>query len=76
MLSADASEIYGAINSSEVGDGTWECPSQEMINSMFDRLLSDKEILIHMCNRINELKKNGYYNGGYECVKLAVEGHK
>ena len=69
-------EIYGAINSSEVGDGTWECPSQEMINSMFDRLLSDKEILIHMCNRINELKKNGYYNGGYECVKLAVEGHK
>lgn len=68
-------EVYGAINSSELGDGTWECPKSNLINAMLDRLLSDKEILIHMCNRINELKSFGYYNGGYECVKLAVKGY-
>ena len=41
---------------------------------MLDRLITDKEILLHMIDRINELKKDGYYNGGYECVKLAVRG--
>ena len=66
-------EVYGAINSSELGDGVFECPTNKTINSMLDRLLEDKEILIHMCNRINELKKTGYYNGGYECVKLAAK---
>ncbi|MCR5231144.1 MAG: hypothetical protein K6B64_00685 [Acholeplasmatales bacterium] len=65
-------EVYGAVNSSELGDGTFECPTEKTVNQMLDRLLSDKEILIHMCNRIDELKKSGYYNGAYECVKLAA----
>ena len=39
---------------------------------MIDRLIADKEILIHMCRRINDMKRNGDYNGAYECVKLAV----
>jgi len=37
-----------------------------------DRLISDKEILLHMIDRIEELKGQGYYDGGYKCVKLAV----
>ena len=64
-------EVYGAVNSQEIGDGTFECPTEKTVNLMLDRLLSDKEILIHMCNRIDELKKQGYYDGAYECVKLA-----
>jgi hypothetical protein len=39
---------------------------------MLDRLLSDSELLVHMCNRIDELKKTGYYDGAYKCVKLAA----
>jgi len=66
-------EVYGAVNSQEIGDGTFECPTEHTVNQMLDRLLSDKEILVHMCERINELKKTGYYNGAYECVRLAAK---
>ena len=67
-------EVYGAINGREKGDSTFECPTKESINEMLDRLLSDKEILTHMCNQITDLKAKGFYAGGYECVKLAVKG--
>lgn len=65
-------EVYGAINGQELGDSTFECPTIKGINAMFDRLLMDKEILVHMINEIERLKEQGYYNGAYECVKLAV----
>ena len=65
-------EVYGAINGREKGDSTFECPTKKEINQMLDRLLSDKEILIHMVDQINVLNKNGAYNGAYECVRLAV----
>ena len=65
-------EVYGAINGQELGDSTFECPKLNQINEMLDRLLSDKEILAHMVSEINRLKASGYYNGAYECVKLAV----
>ncbi|MBO4535049.1 MAG: hypothetical protein J5755_03855, partial [Clostridia bacterium] len=65
-------EVYGAINGREKGDSTFECPTEESINEMFDRLLEDKEILAHMCDRIDELKATGYYDGAYECVRLAA----
>jgi len=65
-------EVYGAIHSQEYGDGTFECPTNNEMNMMLDRLLNDKDILKHMISRINVLKKEGHYNGGYECVKLAA----
>ena len=65
-------EVYGAVNSSELGDGTFECPTKNTVNAMLDRLLSDSELFVHMCNRIDELKKTGYYDGAYKCVKLAA----
>lgn len=65
-------EVYGAINGREYGDSTPEFPTKESINQTLDRLIADKEILIHLCNRIDELKKQGHYNGAYECVKLAA----
>ena len=37
-------------------------------------LITDKAILKHMCGRIVTLKNQGVYNGGYEVVKLAVNG--
>ena len=65
-------EVYGAINGRECGDSTPECPTKKEANAMLDRLLSDKELIPHMCDRIDELKKEGHYDGAYECVKLAV----
>ena len=65
-------EVYGAINGREYGDSTFECPTKESINEMLDRLISDKEIIPHMCDQIDELKKQGHYDGAYECVRLAA----
>lgn len=65
-------EVYGAVNGQELGDSTFECPKLDQINEMLDRLLRDKEIISHMVLQINKLKEAGYYNGAYECVKLAV----
>ena len=65
-------EVYGAINGREKGDSTFECPTAQSINEMFDRLLSDHEILAHMCDRIDQLKAQGYYDGAYQCVRLAT----
>lgn len=65
-------EVYGAINGREYGDSTPEFPTKDSINETLDRLISDKEIIPHICDRIDELKKQGHYNGAYECVKLAV----
>ena len=69
-------EVYGAINGREYGDSTPECPTKKTINEMLDTLIFDKDIIYHMCDRIDYLKKVGHYNGAYECVKLAVGGKK
>lgn len=67
-------EVYGGINGREYGDSTFECETANEINNMLDRLISDKEIISHMCDKIVELKKEGHYDGAYKCVKLATEG--
>ncbi|MCR4562298.1 MAG: hypothetical protein K5694_03755, partial [Bacilli bacterium] len=67
-------EVYGAIHGREFGDATWECPDKKSANLMLDTLIKDREIIAHMADQITELKKQGYYNGAYECVKLAVKG--
>ena len=65
-------EVYGAIYGREYGDATDEYPDKKSMAEALDRLIEDKEILTHMIDRIEELKKQGYYDGGYRCVKLAV----
>ena len=65
-------EVYGAIHGREFGDSTDECPDKESINRMLDRLIEDKELIPHICDEIDHLKSIGYYNGAYECVKLAT----
>ncbi len=65
-------EVYGAVNSQEAGDGTFECPTEKSSAEMIDRLIGDPDILVHMCRRIDELKAQGAYDGAYECVRLAA----
>ena len=64
-------EVYGAINSQELGDGTFECSTAGSVNAMIDRLISDSELYSHICHRIDTLKAQGDYDGAYECVRLA-----
>ncbi|MDY6367905.1 MAG: hypothetical protein SPL13_05280 [Clostridia bacterium] len=65
-------EVYGAINGREYGDSSPECPDKKSANDMLDKMLTDKELLSHIVLRINELYDQGYYNGAYECVRLAA----
>ena len=65
-------EVYGAINGRENGDSTPECPTKKEISAMLDKIIADKQIIPHLCDQIDYLKKIGHYNGAYECVKLAV----
>ncbi len=69
-------EVYGAIHAQEYGDSTFECPDVVSMNNMLDRLLTDDELLIHLNRQIIKLKQQGLYNGGYEVVKLAVNGRR
>ncbi|MCR5184799.1 MAG: hypothetical protein K6C32_01790 [Bacilli bacterium] len=65
-------EVYGAINGRECGDSTPECPTKKEVKAMLDLVIKDKELIPHLCDQIDKLKKDGHYNGAYECVKLAV----
>ena len=67
-------EVYGAIHAQEIGDSTFECPDKKSMNEMLDRLIEDKDLLIHLNEQMIKLKEQGIYNGGYEAVKLAVKG--
>lgn len=69
-------EVYGARYGAEIGDATFECPTKKEMHNMLLKMINDKEILIHMIKRTNTLKQNGYYDGAYECVKLAVKGNE
>ena len=65
-------EVYGGINGREYGDSIPECPTKKEINAMLDKILEDKELIPHICDQIDYLKKCGHYDGAYECVKLAA----
>ncbi len=69
-------EKWGAIHSAEIGDGTYECETQDEVHAMIDLLLDDRSVLNMMCETINANKQIGLYNGAYEAVKLAVGGKK
>ena len=67
-------EVYGAVHAQELGDSTFECETANALADMIDTLIGDPAILRHMCRRIMALKTQGVYDGGYEVVKLAVNG--
>ena len=67
-------EVYGAVHAQEIGDSTFECPDKKSMTEMLDRLISDKELLIHLNEQIVKLKATGIYDGGYKAVQLAVKG--
>ncbi|MBO4228846.1 MAG: hypothetical protein J5938_00650 [Clostridia bacterium] len=65
-------EVYGAVHGREYGDSTDEYPTKKTVCEALDRVLSDRDLIPHLCDRIDALKKQGCYDGAYECVKLAA----
>ena len=65
-------EMWGAIHSAEVGDGTLECRDIPHTIQMVDMFLNDDLILNDMCENIISNKKTGLYDGAYKVVELAM----
>jgi hypothetical protein len=66
-------EAYGAIHSSEMGDGTFECDTLEKIEGMLQTFITEKDVLTSLNNNVLRLHKMNRYNGGYQAVKLATK---
>jgi hypothetical protein len=66
-------EAYGAIRSSEMGDGTYECETPAETADMIRLIQSDEEVLTAMNRKILKNKQAGLYDGGYQVIQLATE---
>ena len=65
-------EMWGAIHSAEMGDGTLECRDIPHTLQMIQLFLEDETLLKDMCGCICENKKSGLYDGAYKVVELAM----
>ena len=65
-------EMWGAIHSAEVGDGTLECRDIPHTIQMLEIFLQDDTFLSDMCQNIVTNKKAGLYDGAYKVVELAM----
>ena len=67
-------EMWGAIHSAEIGDGTPECESPETACNMVNELLNNRKLIEGMCCNIISNKKQEIYDGAYKVVNAAMEG--
>ncbi|HBG65885.1 MAG TPA: hypothetical protein DDW78_05380 [Treponema sp.] len=67
-------EMWGAIHSAELGDGTLECSSPAYAASVVRLIMEDSSLLKGMCDSILEANRNGVYSGAYRAVELALAG--
>ena len=65
-------EMWGAIHSAEIGDGTLECRDIPHTLQMLDLFLQDDKMLTDMCDCIKMNKKMGIYDGAYNVIKIAM----
>lgn len=66
-------EVYGGIHGHEFGDALKECASSKELCTYVDYIRKDRALLKQMIKEITRLKEAGYYDGAYECVKLACQ---
>lgn len=66
-------EAWGAIRSAELGDGTVECSQTDYALQMLKLMITEKDILTIMNDKILKNKHIGIYSGGYNAVKLAIK---
>ncbi len=65
-------EMWGAIHSAEMGDGTLECRDIPHTLQMIDMFMKDEQLLTEMCESIKTNKIIGLYDGAYKVVELAM----
>ena len=65
-------EMWGAIHSAEMGDGTLECRDIPHTEQMTDMFMNEPDLLIGMCENIKMNDSAGLYSGAYEVVKIAM----
>ena len=65
-------EMWGAIHSAEMGDGTLECRDIPHILQMVDMFMKDDRLLSDMCEAIRINNSIGLYDGAYNVVKIAM----
>lgn len=65
-------EMWGAIHSAELGDGTQECETPEYACQVVKMILKQPSLIEGMCNSIIDEKKKGTYDGAYKAVKIAA----
>ena len=65
-------EMWGAIHSAELGDGTLECETPEYACQMVELLIRQPSLIEGMCNNIIAEKNKGTYDGAYKSVKIAA----
>ena len=66
-------EMWGAIHSAEMGDGTLECRDIPHTLQMIDLFMQDGKLLNDMCESIKLNKSIGLYDGAYKVIELAME---
>ncbi|MCR5755160.1 MAG: hypothetical protein K6G30_10160 [Acetatifactor sp.] len=64
-------EMWGAIHSAEIGDGTLECRDIPHTLQMVELFLTSDSLLTDMCESIVKNKQIGIYDGAYKVVELA-----
>lgn len=65
-------EMWGAIHSAEMGDGTIECRDIPHTLQMVKLFMESDNELIDMCEAIKANKKAGLYDGAYKVVEAAM----
>lgn len=65
-------EMWGAIHSAEIGDGTLECRDIPHTIQMIDLFLNEPDLIETMCDNIIINKSIGIYDGAYHVVKIAM----
>nr|WP_288160354.1 hypothetical protein [uncultured Sharpea sp.] len=66
-------EMWGAIHSAEIGDGTLETRDIPHTLQMLELFMKDDHFLIDMCNNIITNKSIGIYDGAYKVIELAMK---
>ena len=65
-------EMWGAIHSAEMGDGTLECRDIPHTLQMIDMFMKDDRLLTDMCESIMTNKTIGLYDGAYKVIEIAM----
>jgi len=65
-------EMWGAIHSAEMGEGTLECRDIPHTLQMVSEFMNSGSLLEDMCGAIISNKASGLYDGAYKVVELAM----